>query len=143
MMQFCDFMSAIFDNWYFLQKIEIMDPTGRALTDQRCAMFSVAWIILGVIDKLRQMHREANQAEKIGSSGSQENLMLIQDKRKSQKKFTQLLANEKLWFINKLFDIPVQIYFIWDDYYISRGNGHGLSLMSPLIYFFRLFTGKL
>ena len=70
MMQFCDFMSAIFDNWYFLQKIEIMDPTGRALTDQRCAMFSVAWIILGVIDKLRQMHREANQAEKIGSSGS-------------------------------------------------------------------------
>ena len=69
--------------------------------------------------------------------------MLIQDKSKSQKKFTKLLANEKLWFINKVFDIPVQIYFIWDDYYISRGNGHGLGLMSPLIYFFRLFTGKL
>ena len=33
LMQLMDFGSAIYDNWYFLQKLNLVNPEGRALTD--------------------------------------------------------------------------------------------------------------
>lgn len=49
------------------------------------------------------------------------------------------LMKNKLWFVQKTFDIPVQIYYLREDI-LERGPGHALSFVSPVVFFIKYFT---
>ena len=44
-----------------------------------------------------------------------------------------------LWLIQKIFDIPVLIYYL-NSSWLSRGNGHALSTISVIAFFMSFYT---
>ena len=54
------------------------------------------------------------------------------------KMFLALLRKKALWFLQKLFDIPVQMFYL--DTFFNRAQGHALSFVSPWIFLYRHFN---
>ena len=68
-------------------------------------------------------------------------------KKNEEKEFKRLIAQKlvdsilekKLWFGQKFFDLPVQLYYVSSGNIIGRGWGHLLSLPAPAIFLYRFF----
>ncbi|CDW72704.1 UNKNOWN [Stylonychia lemnae] len=64
--------------------------------------------------------------------------LIIYQKKKEDPKVdaAQMISNKKLWFIQKLSDIPIQIFYT-ELTNMTKGQAHVLSLISPIVFILR------
>eukprot|EP00347_Sterkiella_histriomuscorum_P009654 403340381 len=115
-----DFISSITDNWIFLARIDVYKWTNSHENNLINQIGTFASIVVIVMDVLNE-------------------LLVIYQKSKNDPKnndMKQMLYNKRLWFLQKLFDFPIQIQYT-ELTNISRGQAHALSIISPIVFIFR------
>ena len=157
MLSLFDIVSGITDNWIWLRRVGLTDfykPWQKRWIEWTASFSTLMVILLTIVDKVLdayikariQLREDLAQAKMVGDSrggtGSPEIFIELDDKEKRSKVFLQIfmrnIYNRRLYLGQKLFDIPVLLYYL--NLWLSRGQGHLLSLPSPVLFLVRHFT---